>query len=313
MIFNINQLRGFYLVAKYKSIKLAAQELMVTPPAVAKQVKQLEEMVEMKLIFRDGNSLKLTKVGQEVFNKSSVIFNQVKEMEVFFNELTGAKSGVLRIGCPPTAAKYIMPALFSAFRDKYPSVKIVLSHGSNSEVIQSIFNQQNELAIFRPSPSEKRLKLKVFRKEEVVLITAQKSKSLPVDEIGVPMLSKIPLILPNEGSAIRDIVFEYYRKLKEKPFIALECNNIELIKEFVINDQGVSFLPQSYVWEDIRNKKLRSVHILANLLTTELAIGYLKRQSLSQGAWAFFGLIDKFNDLLSNADNPKALKKLYNK
>ena len=43
MILNMNQLRAFHTAAMLKSITQAAQELMVTPPAISMQIKQLEE------------------------------------------------------------------------------------------------------------------------------------------------------------------------------------------------------------------------------------------------------------------------------
>ena len=70
MILNINQLRSFYFAARLKSITRAAQELMVTPPAITIQIKQLEESLGIWLIFRDGHSMQLTEVGKILFNLS---------------------------------------------------------------------------------------------------------------------------------------------------------------------------------------------------------------------------------------------------
>ena len=66
MILNINQLRAFYMVSKMGSITKAAQELMVTPPAVTMQIKQLEETVGIRLLVREGNSIQPTKAGRKV-------------------------------------------------------------------------------------------------------------------------------------------------------------------------------------------------------------------------------------------------------
>lgn len=60
MFLNTNQLRIFYIVAKLKSLTLAAEELMVTRPAISKQIKQLEGALELKLVYRAGNSIELT-------------------------------------------------------------------------------------------------------------------------------------------------------------------------------------------------------------------------------------------------------------
>ena len=115
MILNINQLRAFHAAAKLKSITLAAQELMVTPPAISMQVKQLEEALEIKLMFRNGNSIQLTEVGHTIFKRCDRIFKQIKDMEDFLEDISTAKSGVLKIGCPQTPAKYVVPRLIAEF------------------------------------------------------------------------------------------------------------------------------------------------------------------------------------------------------
>jgi DNA-binding transcriptional LysR family regulator len=108
----------------------------------------------------------------------------------------------------------------------------------------------------------------------------------------------MPLILPKEGSATRDVVFEYLRRFKVTPTVTLESASVGLIKELVSQDDGVSFLVRIAVQEDLKNKTLKSVRILEGSPTMEYGIGYLKRASLSPGAWAFLRLLDKLDDIV---------------
>ena len=272
MILNVNQLRAFCLAAKHRSITLAAQELMVTPPAVSKQVKQLEDMVEIKLIFRNGNSIELTEMGQKVYKKCIRIFDQIKEMEDFLEDISRAKSGVLRIGCPQSIAKYVIPHLISSFKKTYPGITILLDQGNDSEMTKSVLNLQNELAFCRPRPNEKRLKVKTFGREELVLVLSPDSIDIRTDQISVPQLSTVPLILAKHGSATRDVVFEYFKKFKMTPSVVMESDTVDLIKELVRNNHGASFLLRSAVQEDILNKRLRPVRILEGSPTIETRI-----------------------------------------
>ncbi len=298
MILNVNQLRAFHAAAKLKSITLAAQELMVTPPAISMQVKQLEATLDVRLMFRDGNSIQLTDLGKTLFKKCDRIFKYIKEMEDFLEDISTGKSGVLRIGCPQTPAKYIMPRLIAGFKKTYPGIRIVLDQGSSSEMTRSILDHKNELAVVRCRGDEKRLKVKLFGSETLVLIAAPKSQYFQTDEISVTQLSTVPLIVPEEGSATREVVFEYLRKFKVLPKIILESGSIDLIKELVSQDNGVSLLGSVAVQDDLKNKRLRAIRILAGSPTLEYGIGYLKRASLSPGAWAFLRHLDKIEDVI---------------
>ncbi len=298
MILNINQLRAFYYAARLRSITLAAQELMVTPPAISMQVKQLEENLEIKLMFRDGNSIRITEVGKIVFEKCDKIFKEIKDMEDFFEDISTSKTGVLKIGCPQTPAKYIMPRLIAEFKKTYPGIRIVLDQGDNSEMLKSILNHKNELAVIRRRGDEKKLKVKSFGSEDLVLVAAPESQNLLVSEISITQLATIPLIVPEEGSATRDVVFEYFRKFRVTPTIIMESGSADLIKEVVAQDNGVSFLVRSAVQNELKNKTLRSIRVLAGSPIIEYGIGYLKRVSLSPGAWAFLRHLDKLDKIL---------------
>ncbi|MBL7225032.1 MAG: LysR family transcriptional regulator [Desulfobacteraceae bacterium] len=298
MILNINQLRAFYYAARLRSITLAAQELMVTPPAISMQVKQLEENLEIKLMFRDGNSIQLTEVGKIIFEKCDKIFQEIKDTEDFIEDISTSKTGVLKIGCPQTPAKYIMPRLIAEFKKTYPGIKIVFEQGDNSEMLKSILNHKNELAVIRRRGDEKRLKVKSFGSEDLVLVAAPESQNLLVSEISITQLATIPLIVPEEGSATRDVVFEYFRKFKVTPTIIMESGSADLIKELVRQDNGVSFLVRSAVQNELKHKTLRSIRVLAGSPIIEYGIGYLKRASLSPGAWAFLRHLDKLDKIL---------------
>ena len=74
MALNVNQLRSFYSAAKSESITKAAEELMVTPAAITSQVKQLEENLGLRLLFRSGNAMRLTDSGAAVLRENSKDF-----------------------------------------------------------------------------------------------------------------------------------------------------------------------------------------------------------------------------------------------
>jgi DNA-binding transcriptional LysR family regulator len=298
MILNMNQLRSFYVAANVKSISKAAQALMVTPPAITIQVKQLEETIGIRLLVRDGNSIRLTDAGVSVFRRAEKIFQEIHEMEGFLEDMATSKSGELRIGCPEIPLKRLMP-MIEVFKKSYPGIRVILDQGLNADMVKSIEDHRNELAVIRYRPSNSRLKIKVVWKDEVVLIASPKSIHLSAGEISVTQLSEIPLILRREGSAVREVVLEYLRKFKVTPLIAMESASVNLLKEFVRQDRGIGFVERDAVDEELKNGTLQAVRILEGSPAIEFGIGYRDRRDLSPPAWAFLRLLDKSLHLLS--------------
>ena len=297
MILNMNQLRAFYTTAKLGSITKAAQELMVTPPAITMQVKQLERTVGIRLLFRESHAIRLTDVGDVVFRKAESIFGEIREMENLFEDVSTGKSGQLRVGCTQTPAKYLMPRLITAFKDAYPGLRIVLDQGSNAEMVKSILDHKNELALIRNVSEDRRLKIRVIGRVEVVLTAAHESVYFPSENISISELPKAPLILSEKGSATRDVILEFLRRFRVSPSVAIESANRDFIKELVRQDEGVSFF-ERYEIEEPSEKALRVVHILEGAPVMEFGIGYLTRKNLSPAAWAFLRFLDRSEALL---------------
>ena len=298
MILNTNQLRSFYMAASLKSISGAARALMVTPPAITIQVKQLEETIGIRLLVRDGNSIRLTDLGVSVFERAEKIFHEIHEMEGFLDDMTTGKSGELRIGSPEIPLKRLMP-MIEAFKKTYPGIRIILDQGSNADMVKSVEDHRNELAVIRYRPTNSRLKTKVIWTDEVVLIGSPKSVHLSASEISVTQLSEIPLILRREGSAVREVALEHLRKFKVTPLIAMESSSVNLLKEFVLRDKGVGFVERDAVNEELKKGTLLAVRVLEGSPAIKFGIGYRNRKDLSPPAWAFLRLLDKFSDPLS--------------
>lgn len=64
----LTALRAFEVVARLRSISSAADELKVTRPAVSKQVSLLEASLEISLLVRAGNTIRLTPAGKELYD-----------------------------------------------------------------------------------------------------------------------------------------------------------------------------------------------------------------------------------------------------
>jgi len=299
MILNTNQLRAFFTAAKFASVTLAAQELMVTPPAVSMQIKQLEQTLGAKLIYREGHSIRLSEIGMVMYKKCKTIFGRINQLEDWVDSVSHVGSGILRVGCPPTPAKYFMPPLIKIFHEKYPGVKLILDQGSSSEMVKSIQSHSDEIAIvlLRPGEHKRKVKLKVFGSENLVLIAAPDSRNIRTERISVKQLSTVPLILPPKGSAIREVILDYLSRLKVKPMIIFELAGVELVKELVGQDEGICFLPFYAVQSDIEQGTLKKVHITEGWPRIDYGVAYLKRSSLSLAANTFIQILNRMGNI----------------
>ncbi|WP_092093118.1 LysR family transcriptional regulator [Curtobacterium sp. UNCCL20] len=66
----LRHLRAFLLVGRHRSFTRAAEQLFVTQPALTRTIKQLEDLLEVRLLDRDTRRVALTEAGAEFFEQA---------------------------------------------------------------------------------------------------------------------------------------------------------------------------------------------------------------------------------------------------
>src|SRR5512134_2425713 len=110
--------------------------LLMTPPAVTFQVKQMEEHVNTRLFERSHGRISHTAAGEVVRDYAERILALSAELETRMSELTGEVGGALVVGASTTIAEFMLPRMLGEFKAKYPRVQARLVV-ANSETIEN--------------------------------------------------------------------------------------------------------------------------------------------------------------------------------
>ena len=129
----LHQLR--YLVAVVENglnITAAAQRLHTSQPGVSKQLKLLEDELGFQVFMREGRALtRLTPAGAQVVERAQRILGEIRSIKRLSDELSNEAGGSLSIGTTHTQARYVLPEVIRAFRQRYPDVQLHLHQGTS--------------------------------------------------------------------------------------------------------------------------------------------------------------------------------------
>lgn len=121
---SLNGLRAFEAAARTGSYVAAAGELNVSPSAISRLVKLLEQRLGVALFERLPNGLQLTERGAVYLRELSAAFERIAAAT---DRLKGGGSSALLIGAGPTLAmRWLIPRL-PAFHTAHPNIDVRLS------------------------------------------------------------------------------------------------------------------------------------------------------------------------------------------
>ena len=121
----LNALRAFEAVARLGSLKQAAAELHVTHGAISRQLKSLEDALDVALLEKDGRGVKLTDAGMRLRDAVGEAFERLRSTCAELQRQTAEAPFVL--GCPGSLlARWFIPRLDRLNRD-LPDLRLQLS------------------------------------------------------------------------------------------------------------------------------------------------------------------------------------------
>ena len=117
-------LRSFEATARYLSVKLAAEELCVTPGAVSQQLRKLEEFLGCPLFERLPRGLALTTAGREYETACQEALALIGRAT---SKLTRTRRHAIVVSCTPSfATQWLVPKLHG-FMQASPEIDVHVS------------------------------------------------------------------------------------------------------------------------------------------------------------------------------------------
>ena len=118
----LNALRAFEAAARHRSFTHAANELCVTPGAVAQQVKSLEHWSGAQLFTRKAHGIALTDLGAALLPAFIEAFDQLGEAVQALR--SQARPDQVRIAALPGVAQLWLSPRLPAIRDAHPDLAV---------------------------------------------------------------------------------------------------------------------------------------------------------------------------------------------
>lgn len=124
---HISRVGVFIAVVNAESFAGAAQTLGITSSAVSKQIQNLEQDLQVKLLNRTTRTVSVTEEGAIYYARAARALEDLQEAEEQINELKSRPRGPLKVSLPQNlGSKYYGDAIAS-FAAQYPQVALEVS------------------------------------------------------------------------------------------------------------------------------------------------------------------------------------------
>ena len=130
------------------NVSAAAEALHTAQPGVSSQIRQLEDELNVQIFERNGKRLVgITEPGKAILEMAERVLQEVANIKKVSGEYSNDTSGRLSIATTHTQARYALPPAVTAFKQRYPGVRLELHQGSPVHVAELAAKGIVDLAI----------------------------------------------------------------------------------------------------------------------------------------------------------------------
>lgn len=143
----IRHLRAFVTIARLGSFIEASRALHVTQAALSNVMRELESIVDLRLLDRTTRKVKLSAAGAQYITYAENVLTALQEAERCANDLRNHRSGVVRIATSRLVGWSLMAPVFAQFHRLHPDIRVMPVDTLIQNIRAAVETGQADLAI----------------------------------------------------------------------------------------------------------------------------------------------------------------------
>jgi DNA-binding transcriptional LysR family regulator len=199
------RIRVFRSVARHLNFSRAAEELLLTQPAVTQQIKALEDQLGVPLFDRGGGHISLTPGGMALLPFADKMRELSDEAVAAVAGAYGHQAGELALGASQTIAQYLLPGLVAIFVNHHPQVAVTVRSGNSDAILEALLAREIHVGLIEGPEQRKDLHIEPFMEDHMVLVVPA-GHEWADHEIEVGDLCRQKLLMREFGSGSRRVV-----------------------------------------------------------------------------------------------------------
>lgn len=288
---NLHHLSLFLGIAEAGSISEASKRLFVSQPALSRQLKELEDRLNVELFERLPRGMRLTHAGEVLHGYAGRLFEIEKAAEAAMREVADVRRGVLSLAASNTIGTYVLPGLLARYRKQYPTISIALFVGNSEQVADGVADLRFSIGFVEGPAHVDGLKQVHFMHDEIIPVVAAAHPLAQARRMEEAMVPSLPLLMRESGSGTREVVAAMLDEHGIAPTDVMYLGNTEALKQAAVNGGGIAWLPRLCMTQELADGVLQPLKLPKMIIRRPLSIVSVAGRYVSPSGQAFLDLL----------------------
>ena len=291
MLKDFAKIETFLTVVREKSFSKASKKLGISQPAVTQQIKLLEEYLDLQIVDRKKNGIKLTTAGEELYKVCLKLEKYILTAEREMLRLVN-KEVIFVLGASPVIGNYILPDFLNDIQEAIKN-NVMLKVADAGDITEKLIDRKVDLALLEAPIFQDGVIYREWMEDELIIASRSPLPKIVKKED----LFEFDWICREEESSTRKIIHESFEK------IDVDCKNFK-VRSIVTSSTAVK---QTLLKADTSGRPV--VSILSKFIVNDevekgtLYISKMKGLKLSRMLYLCYLKDRKHDALIDNVIN----------
>ena len=262
MHFDLVDLRLMVRVAEANSLTRGAEASHLSLPAASTRIKNLEESIGAKLLYRTSQGVTLTPPGQAFVHHARLVLAQIEHLRGDMQEYGKGIKGHLRVAANTTALGEFLPPVLRSYLLSHPDVNVDLRERLSHDIVRAVSEGQVDIGIVAGTQRTENLQVIPYRKDRLVLVVPRGHELAGPGPIPFERTLDLHHVGLHEASAIHAFLRQVCDGLHRTLQLRIQVGNFEAACRMIEAKVGVGILPESAATRHAQSMAIEIVPLL---------------------------------------------------
>mgnify|MGYP000461624596 CR=1 FL=1 len=278
--FDLPDIKLFVNIAEANSLTRGAERSHMSLPAASIRIKNLEEGLGVKLLYRTSQGVTLTPPGQAFMHHARLVLQQLTDLRGDLAEYVKGSRGHVRIFANTTAMAEFLPALLPKFLATHPDVNVDLKERLSHDIVRAVSEGKVDVGIVAGNVRTEGLEVLPFQEDRLVLVTSETHPLASRERIEFSEALAYDFVGMVEASAIHSFLAQAANALHRQIKIRIQVGNFEAACRMIDANVGIGVVPYSAASRHAKSMGIRMVEISDEWAIRKLQICIRSMQAL---------------------------------
>lgn len=240
----MTQLRAVTAVDRRGSYGAAATETGLSQPALHNAVRELESILGVTLLAREGRAVRATPAAQRFLRPTRLAIAELQSSLDEIEALASSGAGRIVVGAMPLVRAVLLPATLATFTQAFPRARVSVVEGPYLALLAGLRNGEIDClvgALREPQPAPDIVQTFLF--DDHLYVVGRADHPLAAEGASLAQLAQFPWVMASPGTPLRTRWLAMFETgAAPPPDVAVECSSVIAIRGLLLTGGWLTVL-----------------------------------------------------------------------